>query len=182
MKYILFLSVAIFIIFPSLAKSKKIKASKEEPTVEAVCKMEITVNDDPSVLFPSIRKCITEKKFESSVQDYMITMAFGVFDTKRVTDKKAHQGLNILHAELMAKISKTEKGKFLADLKKLGDDKGQMKVTCDRIKKIGFPKYRPDYMLKLSDGVGKSSADEFVKGFDAAKEWETVLKTFMTCT
>lgn len=182
MKYIIFLSVSILIIFPTIAKTKKVKTSKEENKIEVLCKSEITTNDDPSILFPSIRKCINEKKYELSVQDYMITMAFGVYDTKRVSDKKAHQGLNILHADLMAKISQTEKNRFLADLKKLGDDKGQMKITCDRIKKMGYPKYRPEYMLKLSEGVGKSSADEFIKGFDASKEWDSVLKTFMTCS
>lgn len=115
---------------------------------------------------------------------YLLLMARGIFDGKRVTDVSAPQAIWVLREEFVAQISAAGGDAVQAELERLMGDKSgpDHAAFCARIMAVPAPDYVPDYMI--AHGMAAmldEGADPLVEGFDGLAEWAAVLREEFEC-
>ena len=144
---------------------------------------EVTPDYSAADIFEGIKTCLKEKDFKKAVALYGIGAAYGVFDTRRVKDKTAHQAFSVLSMETFGTLDEESAELMKAEMDVLSNQENETRPAfCSALKKIGPPEYHPTYMI--SHGMGAftgSDGNGLVEDFDSEAVWNDVIKNYMKC-
>jgi hypothetical protein len=138
----------------------------------------------PADLYPAVKKCFDEKKYERGVELFILAGCYGEFDRLRVSDKTAWQAKEVMLIQLHDLFTKKQLESFVKALKPYEDKKGQQLISlCQDIQKLGPPDYYPTYMIQHGIHAFLPDGDEnpLVMSFDANKSWEDTLHKYLHC-
>lgn len=107
-------------------------------------------------------------------------MSYGFFDTRRVSDKTAHQAISVLRMNLFGAHSQDNMDKLQTALTKLSSDNT---AICQSLTDLGAPAHKPTYMIQHGMGsfTGQSTKDGLVENFDSVVAWQDALSTIAKC-
>ncbi len=140
----------------------------------------IKTTQTPVDLFGNMKTCIEEKSFDQAATLYMVSQAYGYFDTLRVKDKSAHQAVTVLQTGTHDLLKQNDdKQAFLLAINTLIE---QHDRSCQFLKTLGYPTYTPDYMINHGLWAMKGKKSESLdKKFVPKEAWKQTLITFMKC-
>jgi hypothetical protein len=140
----------------------------------------ISNKNTPADIFIGFEKCLGISNYQNSSELYLAALAYGLFDSKRVEDKTAHQAISVLRLKYLNGLNNDTTKNFKLELKKTTEN---ISTICNSLKKLGAPDYYPNYMIKHGMGafLGNKSRDGLVSDFDSSKAWEDVLKNYVKC-
>lgn len=136
---------------------------------------EATSSDTPVDLIDLAAAKVKEGDYEHAAMAFSVGMAYGSYDTLRVADRSAHQGITVLFLEKMGDLSTEQKTKFknaMAELEK--NNKPVMNILA----RVGKPSYHPSYMIQHGIKAfepGQQPNGGLVEGFDGDQAWAKVL-------
>ena len=142
------------------------------------------VGMSPADLAMSVVACAKAARSGDAAELMVLMLARGLFDTERVADATAHQGLQVLQMQVGTMLTDAEAAAFQEKLQVMtADRKGEAFADlCERIKALGVPSHDPAYMIahgiKALTGNG---GEPLVQGFNPEKAWDKALHEFLSC-
>jgi hypothetical protein len=144
--------------------------------------VEITSKSTPADIYPGVRKCIDAKEFDKAVNLFAIAGLYGRFDKLRVNDASAHQAIPALQMEHLGSINQSSTDAFQSLLQsQLEPGSATLKDLCSKVKVMGPPSYRPEYMLQHGMSAFTGSGGGMAEDFDSAAGWEESLEDYLHC-
>jgi hypothetical protein len=144
---------------------------------------EVTNEHNPADILNGMGKCIELKDFDKAAKLFAISGVYGTYDTYRVKDKSAHQGLLVLQQNILMNIEEKDKESLISNLNKtLEKDSKELTEVCEAIRQIGMPNYFPKYMIQhgiqaFMDNEGNGLVEEF----DSEESWKLALTNYLHC-
>lgn len=171
----------------SISASADIKNHEAEGNLESsrpiscISAKELATKNSPADIYIGISKCVNENDFYKASELYFISLAYGRYDTLRVSDRSAHQAVSALRMNHLGALNKEQAAKFQAACKKFAEN---MDAICNSIKTLGKPTYYPRYMIQHGMGafIGQKTKDGLVVGFDPDQAWNDVLEEYVKCS
>ncbi|WP_448546448.1 hypothetical protein [Thalassotalea fusca] len=141
---------------------------------------ELTNKHNPVDIFTGLNSCLTKSDYSSAAELYFAGMSYGFFDTKRVSDKTAHQAISVLRMNLFGVQPKEVLDKLQAALSTITTNST---AICRSLTTLGAPAYQPTYMIEHGMGafIGQSTKDGLVENFDSGTAWKDALSTIAKC-
>ncbi len=135
---------------------------------------EITNEDNPVSIFGLVKLKVEAGEYDDASIAFFVATVYSVFDTKRVKDKSAHQALAFARMNTVQDFSVEQAKKFQQSSNNLMKDQ---KKLLNLLKKIGYPKYYPKYMIQhgMSAFTNKKDDDGLVENFDPSATWKELL-------
>ncbi|HAU06500.1 MAG TPA: hypothetical protein DCS49_01755 [Gammaproteobacteria bacterium] len=135
---------------------------------------ELSNTQNPVDIFTRLNACLTDNNYSNAAELYFAGMSYGLFDTKRVSDKTAHQAISVLRMNLFGAHSQDNIDKLQTALTQLSSDNT---AICQSLTKLGAPSYKPTYMIQHGMGAftGQSTKDGLVENFDSVVAWQEAL-------
>ena len=132
---------------------------------------QLSNQQNPVDIFTGLNTCINDKNYSQAAELYFAGMSYGYFDTKRVSDKTAHQALSVLRMNVFGAQPKEVMDKIQVALDKISSDNS---AICKSLTALGAPSYKPTYMIQHGMGAftGQSPKDGLVENFNAASAWK----------
>ncbi len=139
---------------------------------------EVSNKNNPVDIFIGLSQCIENNNYNTAAQLYFVGMSYGYFDTKRVSDKTAHQAVSVLRMNVFGSLPQDKLESFQAALELVSTD-----AVCPSIVKLGPPEYMPTYMIQHGMGAftGQATKDGLVEDFNAVSAWSDSLLTVAKC-
>ena len=124
--------------------------------------------------------CMNDENYAQAAALYFAAMSYGYFDTKRVSDKTAHQALSVLRMNVFGAQPKEVMDKLQVAIEKLSSDNA---AFCKSLTDLGAPSYKPTYMIQHGMGAftGQSTKDGLVENFNSGAAWKDSLTTYAKC-
>ncbi len=143
---------------------------------------EVTSGITARELASATRACMDQDDPRRAVQLYLAYSSFILFDQQRVKDESAH----VIVGELNSWIFTGYDFAQMQELKTWVDELRSpesvfLSETCDEIKAVGSPTYRPDYMISRGMIPRKSDDDWMVEPFNAQTAWSKALYDINPC-
>ena len=141
---------------------------------------QLSNQQNPVDIFTGLNSCITDGNYSQAAELYFAGMSYGYFDTKRVSDKTAHQAISVLRMNVFGAQPKEVMDKLQVALEKASSDNS---AICKSLTELGAPSYKPTYMIQHGMGAftGKSTKDGLVENFDTGAAWKDSLTTIAKC-
>lgn len=141
---------------------------------------ELSNKQNPVDIFTGLNACLLNNNFSNAAELYLAGMSYGFFDTKRVSDKTAHQAISVLRMNLFGAQPQEILDKLQAALTNITSENT---AICNSLTKLGAPAYRPTYMIQHGMGAftGQSNKDGLVENFDSGAAWKDALSTITKC-
>lgn len=141
---------------------------------------ELSNRQNPVDIFTGLNVCLTKQDFSNAAELYFAGMSYGFFDTKRVSDRTAHQAISVLRMNLLSAQPQDVLDKLQAALTHITSDNT---AICQSLTKLGSPAYMPTYMIQHGIGAftGQSTKDGLVEDFDSEAAWKDALLTIAKC-
>lgn len=135
---------------------------------------------NPADIFVGMKQCLNDENYSTAAEMYYAAMTYGIYDTKRVSDKTAHQGLIVLRMNTLNGLS--EQQIFLLQSEVNAIRQNNAKV-CDALTARGLPSYHPTYMIQHGMGAftGSNSNQGIVEGFDSKSAWAEAIEKTVKC-
>lgn len=187
MKKILILT---FIIFAANnIQSQDINSIKAEGNLESpnpcgcIELSEVTNAHNPADILTGMGKCIELKDFDKAAKLFVISGVYGTYDTYRVKDKSAHQGLLILQQNILMDIEQKDQESLFSSLSKtLKKESQELAAVCQTIRQIGIPNYFPKYMIQHGiQAFEDNEGNGLVEDFESEESWELALTNYLHC-
>ena len=173
----------IGVIWALCVAAMSVSAQEEMPR-EFGCIEQSDVRPDhrPSELARVVRACISGMQYARAMQVYYTYSSFTLFDQQRVRDESGHVVLQELTPWIFSGYSRDviDSLKEQADLLR-GGDETFLSETCAMIRTIGWPTYRPTYMIDRALMPRKHAEDWTHDDFDPARAWERALTEVNNC-
>lgn len=166
MKAIVIALIALCISTPVLAKSP----------VKCININEVSNTQDPMALTRSMLQCVEEKRFADAADLYNFTEVYANYDTRRVSDRKAHEVYGLIKIQAMKVLDEHHWLKFEKALQQRSAATDYKKRLCAAAQSAGAPTYSPDYMTTWPGVNGSLNPD-----FKPKKAWSDVLKSHLKC-
>ena len=140
----------------------------------------LTNKNTPADIFIGITKCLDRSDYQKASQLYLVALAYGRYDSKRVEDKTAHQAVSVLRLNHLGGLNKDKTQKLQSALKTTTENKTPI---CRVLKQLGSPSYHPSYMIQHGMGAfsGNKTKDGLVPDFNSKDSWEDVLNNYVKC-
>ncbi len=141
---------------------------------------ELSNKQNPVDIFTGLNACLLNNNFSNAAELYLAGMSYGFFDTKRVSDKTAHQAINVLRMNLFGAQPQEILDKLQAALTNITSENT---AICKSLTTLGAPAYKPTYMIQHGMGAftGQSNKDGLVENFDSRAAWKDALSTIAKC-
>lgn len=187
MKKLLILSLIAFGV--NSIQAQEIKSLEAEGNLESpnpcgcVELSEVTNENNPADILNGMGKCIELKDFDKAAKLFAISGVYGTYDTYRVKDNSAHQGLVVLQQNILMNIEEKDKESLISSLNKTLE-RGSKELTevCQAIRQIGAPNYFPKYMIQHGiQAFMDSEGNGLVEEFDSKESWELALTKYLHC-
>ncbi|WP_292758203.1 hypothetical protein [Methylophaga sp. UBA2689] len=65
-------------------------------------------NQNPADIFVGMKECLNSENYSAAAEMYYAAMSYGIYDTKRVSDKTSHQGLIVLRMNTLGGLSEQQ--------------------------------------------------------------------------
>jgi hypothetical protein len=180
--------VALTCAFGQSARSAQIVMLETEGNLASTAPLgcvdlgSVTPAQTPADIIPGVRKCLDSSEYAKAADLFAVFRAFGKFDTLRVADKSAHQGLLVLQMNFLDKATQESKTAVQELIKKFVDPtSAELMQLCKHMKAIGPPSYVPTYMLQHGISAFTGQGAGLVQGFDAKVAWGTTLDGYLHC-
>ena len=143
---------------------------------------EVTSDITARELASATRACMDQGDPGRAVQLYLTYSSFILFDQQRVKDESAHVIVGELNSWIFTgyDFAQMNELKIWIDRLRAPDDLFLIE-TCAEIKSVGYPNYKPDYMIKRGMLPRKSDTDWQTEDFDPNTAWETALHDINPC-
>lgn len=141
---------------------------------------ELTNKQNPVDIFTGLNSCLAKNDYSSAAKLYFAGMSYGFFDTKRVSDRTAHQAIGVLRLNLFGAQPQEVLDKLQAALSNITSNNT---AICKSLTTLGAPEYVPTYMIQHGMGAftGQSTKDGLVENFDSDTAWKDALSTIAKC-
>lgn len=141
---------------------------------------ELSNKQNPVDIFTGLNACLINNNYSNAAELYFAGMSYGFFDTKRVSDKTAHQAISVLRMNLFGAQPQEVLDKLQVGLTNINSDNT---AICKSLTKLGSPAYKPTYMIQHGMGAftGQSTKDGLVENFDSGAAWKDALSTIAKC-
>ena len=138
---------------------------------------------NPADILHGMAKCIEQKDFRKAVRLFAIAGVYGTYDTYRVKDKSAHQALIVLQQNILMDISEKDKNNLIAEIKQtLDKSSSELNDVCEKIRKVGIPKYHPKYMIQHGiQAFVETDGNGLVEDFEDEESWKLALASYIRC-
>lgn len=135
---------------------------------------------NPVDIFTGLNQCLADGKYFKAASLYLVGMSYGYYDTKRVSDRTAHQALIVLRMNVLGSQSKDRLTLLQTEVTKLASNNSEI---CESLKKLGRPAYKPTYMIQHGMGSfnGQRTKDGLVENFNAQQAWKDSLSKILKC-
>jgi hypothetical protein len=143
---------------------------------------EVTADITARELASATRFCLDEGDPRTAIQLYLVYSSFILFDQQRVKDESAHVIVGELNSWIFTGFDFDQMQALKIWVDKLREpDSAFLRETCDGVRAIGYPTYRPDYMIARGMIPRKSENDWQVEGFDPDIAWDRALYDINPC-
>lgn len=141
---------------------------------------QLSNQQNPVDIFTGLSACMVNEKYSQAAELYFAGMSYGFFDTKRVSDKTAHQAISVLRMNVFGSQPEEAMDKLQIALDKIFSDNT---AICQSLNDLGSPSYKPTYMIQHGMGAftGQSTKDGLVENFNSGSAWENSLATIAKC-
>jgi hypothetical protein len=149
-------------------------------SAECISMAELSNTQNPVDIFTGLNACLNENNYSNAAELYFAGMSYGFFDTKRVSDKTAHQAISVLRMNLFGSQSQGVLDKLQVALTSITSDNT---AICESLSNLGAPAYKPTYMIQhgMRAFTGQSTKDGLVENFDLGAAWKDSLSTIAKC-
>lgn len=137
----------------------------------------------PADLYKSSLACTNQGKYKEGAVIFALAGVYGRFDTLRVSDQSAHQGLSVLKMQVFSSMLPEQQNELQASITKMATSPKSLAAVCQAFVRIGPPEYFPRYMIQHGMGAFKASNtdDGIVKGFNPSAAWTESLDSYLHC-
>lgn len=143
---------------------------------------EVTADITARELASATRACMDQGDPRRAVQLYLTYSSFILFDQQRVKDESAHVIVGELNSWIFTGYSFAQMNELKLWVDQLRDaDSEFLDETCREIEAIGYPSYRPDYMIIRGMVPRKTDEDWRTDDFDADTAWKKALYEINPC-
>ena len=142
--------------------------------------VELSNKQNPVDIFSGLNDCLTNKNYLNAAELYLAGMTYGYFDTKRVSDKTAHQAISLLRMNLFGSQPQEVMDKLQAAVINVTSDNS---TFCDSLSVLGAPSYKPSYMIQhgMRAFTGQTTKDGLVENFDSVEAWSGAVSKIVKC-
>lgn len=149
--------------------------------LECVSADQVSNINTPADIFAGLAKCLELREYDLGASLYGIGMAYGVFDSRRVKDKTAHQAISVLRLNVLGGLNESAISDFQDSIDTvLGSESGHPKI-CDSLRRIGPPAYHPTYMIQHGMGAFGVGETGLVVNFEGDAAWSEILIESFSC-
>jgi len=150
--------------------------------MECIVLSELQTSDTPPRLARSVRDCIAQERYEDAMRLFLAYSVFGTFDQQRVRDESGHAAFVELNVWIFGGYRRNIMDELRAVSVRMRDREGELfPATCAAIRSVGWPSYRPTYMIERGMLPRKTDDDWVTDGYEAAAAWETALVAVNGC-
>ncbi len=151
-----------------------------EKPIDCIDIKSLTNKNTPADIFIGISKCLEKSNYQNASHLYLVALAYGRFDSKRVEDKTAHQAISVLRMNHLGNLTDEKTQHLQLALKNTTKN---MSIICESIKQLGLPSYHPSYMIQHGMGafLGNKSKNGLVADFNPTNAWDNVLLNYVKC-
>lgn len=141
---------------------------------------QLKADQNPSDIFVGMKKCLSYEKYFLAAKMYFAAISYGLYDTKRVSDKTSHQGLIVLRMNTLAGLSEQKLSQLQSEIDAILANNG---AVCSALAERGPPAYHPRYMIQhgIRAFSGKRTNDGLVDSFNSQSAWEEALAKAVKC-
>jgi ankyrin repeat protein len=137
----------------------------------------------PILMYSYVQGCINQSQYELSAQWFALAGVYSAFDAKRVTDISAAEARPALIITLLNGYSEDQKTHFEEATEHLAKTSKLNQKFCEKVHQLGWPHYRPDYMLYhgMQAFLGDPLENGLVKDFDSMTVWNDLQTQYLHC-
>ena len=136
----------------------------------------------PADIFPGIRKCIETNQFDIAADLYAVAGVYGRYDQSRVADRSAHQAITVIKMNNFQSLNKELLDKLTTTLRqKFKEGSSELSNMCNSIKNLGYPAYKPIYMLQHGMSAFTGKGGGIVNDFNPSTAWGKSLDSYLHC-
>jgi hypothetical protein len=142
----------------------------------------ITPNHTPADLYPGVAECAREGEIRRASFLYAFAYSYGIFDTKRVSDRTAHQAVPMLARIHLSSLPLSARESTTDELVRAYSTGSVLhREVCSELRRIGPPEYHPRYMIQHGMGAYLGEPRSAPADFDRSAAWEKVLTETFKC-
>ncbi len=142
---------------------------------------ELQTGDSPRLLARSVRDCIAQERYDDAMRLFLGYSAYGTFDQQRVRDESGHAAFVELNSWIFGGYRRAVLDELKLVSARLREGGAFFADTCAAIRAVGWPEYRPTYMIERGIVPRKTDDDWVRDGFAAAAAWEMALVEVNGC-
>ena len=137
----------------------------------------------PADLFPGARDCIAHDRYAEAAELSALAGIYAAFDASRVTDQSAGQAGKVLIMTTLGSVADTKRKLFENAVVGLHSDPKALGRLCERIRKIGYPSYYPEYMIMhgIRAFTGDPHKDALKSQLDPKATWIGLQTSYLNC-
>ncbi|MEO5349086.1 MAG: hypothetical protein H7836_05520 [Magnetococcus sp. YQC-3] len=137
----------------------------------------------PPDLYAAVQSCIVQGEYHVAVGLFALAGLYGSFDSARVADKTAAEGITVLIMRTFADLSPEQKERFNATVQRVMTTPALLDALCVEIGKVGMPDYYPDYLLLhgLKAFTGDPHQEALIAHFNGPQVWDELQSTYLHC-
>ncbi|MYM57472.1 hypothetical protein [Thalassovita mangrovi] len=184
----IFAVIATLMAAPALAdiNIKNIEAEGNlAPTQNAGCIAMTSAAADlsPADLSLSIMACYRKGQDKRAAKLLALLYARGRFDAARVTDKTAHQAIEVLVINLTNEGGPDWQGRMNTAFTPMTETGSSAhRALCRDLAKLQAPQHSPRYMIQHGiKAITGKGPNPLVANFDAEETWSWVVNSYMRC-
>lgn len=141
----------------------------------------VTNTMTPADLYRGMAECMKIGNLKSAADLFMAAGVYGRFDSLRVADPTAPQGITVLQMQYLDGQTPEKKAALNAEVMKLA--KENLAITCKTVQHIGPPSYHPSYMIQ--HGMRAFEGEQPNKGLKPEVKsldiWNQALDSYLHC-
>ena len=147
---------------------------------ECVSIGQLNSNQNPADIFVGMKKCLDNENYQIAAEMYFAAMTYGIYDTKRVRDTSAHQGLIVLRMNALSELSELQLPLVQLEIDSVLASNAQV---CKALSVRGLPTYYPRYMIQHGIGAftGKQKNRGLVENFNSQSAWAEAIEKSVKC-
>lgn len=136
-----------------------------------------TSKDTPVDFVDLMVQLVKAGDYEQAAKAFAVAMTYGEYDTMRVEDQTAHQGITVLVMTKFGDLSESQTQALQEQVDKLLRGGGAGAITL--LTRLGKPSYHPRYLIQHGiKAFSSPTGDGLVKGFDGDSAWKVLLEKF----
>jgi len=157
------------------------KENLEAPKpAECVSIDQLQSNQNPADIFVGMKKCLNSENYSAAAEMYYAAMIYGIYDTKRVSDKTSHQGIIVLRMNTLSSLTEQQLSLLQTEVNAILESNAQV---CEALAARGLPTYHPTYMIQHGMGAftGDQVSNGIIKNFDSQSAWLEAIDKTVKC-